>query len=183
VSDAWIALAAALLGAVVGGVLTMCGTIVVGRRELTRRSRIEIYDVLLPTLFRSSQAPVQGQGIRLLSPPNWQTEATRDAVVRAGTLAGRSTAKRARHLIGTMHAHDDAAKAESADNDIAGDLARALFDEQHDEAVARAQELGVPPPDRAPLRFAEYSRRTDEAFAEVQAAVTEFSEWLAKKIR
>jgi hypothetical protein len=51
-SDVWIPLLAALLGALVGGLLALVGSVLVKRWELKKTTRIRIYDDLLPALYR-----------------------------------------------------------------------------------------------------------------------------------
>lgn len=50
--DVWIPLLAALLGALVGGLLALVGSVLVKRWELKKTTRIRIYDDLLPALYR-----------------------------------------------------------------------------------------------------------------------------------
>ena len=47
-SDVWVLLLAALLGALVGGLLALIGSVLVKRWELRKATRIRMYDELLP---------------------------------------------------------------------------------------------------------------------------------------
>jgi hypothetical protein len=52
VINVWVPLLAALLGAIVGGLLALVGSVLVKRWELRKTTRIRIYDDLLPALYR-----------------------------------------------------------------------------------------------------------------------------------
>lgn len=49
-SEGWIAFGSALAGAIAGGGAALVGSIIVNRRELTRRARIRMFDEILPEL-------------------------------------------------------------------------------------------------------------------------------------
>lgn len=82
-------------GALVGGVASMLGTIVVGRRELTRKARIRLFDELIPDLFEWTS--VDGEhGHEWV--PKWTVGEGLPAMLRAAIIAGRKDDKRALKL-------------------------------------------------------------------------------------
>lgn len=66
----------ALLGAVVGGLLALAGSVLVGRREVVRRARIRLYDEMIPSAMNVLRLRED------LDLPLYR------AIVRAATLAG-----------------------------------------------------------------------------------------------
>jgi hypothetical protein len=51
-SDVWVPLLSALLGAIVGGLTALLGSVLVKRWELKKTTRIRMYDELMPALYR-----------------------------------------------------------------------------------------------------------------------------------
>jgi hypothetical protein len=81
-SDASSNLFAALLGAIVGGLLTLAGSVLVNRWELRRRARFRIYEELLPRVRESwERLKWHGEQPELF-------EQSLDALQRASTVLG-----------------------------------------------------------------------------------------------
>ena len=85
-SDTWISLLAALVGAIVGGAASLAGTMVVNKRQMTTNARMRLYDELLPSLARAVDA------LRSVFDPIGVDEVADllAAVRRASAIAGRS---------------------------------------------------------------------------------------------
>jgi hypothetical protein len=76
VVDVWVPLLAALVGAIVGGALSLAGSVWVNRMEVARAARLRIYDELLPKLrsdlfsfvedVEGDKSDVLGEEIRVL---------------------------------------------------------------------------------------------------------------------
>jgi hypothetical protein len=115
-SDVWIPLLAALLGALVGGLLALVGSVLVKRWELKKTTRIRMYDELIPSLYRhySGSSIVIGLvdlGIRKgpVPRPTMKFIDYVGELHRAGIVAGPSEAQIAEQiwtLVGEHTAYD-----------------------------------------------------------------------------
>jgi hypothetical protein len=85
-------LLAAFVGAVTGGAASLAGSIYVGRRDLTRKTRIHMYHDLIP--------PLQEEICRLIErkpqsmKPREEVYRAVEALARQGILAGRTVSRR-----------------------------------------------------------------------------------------
>jgi hypothetical protein len=84
--NVWVPLLSALLGAIIGGVLSVAGSVWVNRMEVSRTARLRIYDELLPKLRSDFHSFVEDSETR--------KEAVLDveirSLVQASLIAGRS---------------------------------------------------------------------------------------------
>ena len=79
----WIPLVAALLGAVVGGLLALYGSVLVNRWEVRRTARFRMYQELLPRIKNDTWPPFRWRG-----EGREEFEKSIDALMRAATVAG-----------------------------------------------------------------------------------------------
>lgn len=170
ISDSALALASALLGAVVGGAMSMLGTIVVGRRELTRGARIRLYDEDIPSLL--DKTPNEDRRF----PPSfhWKMTSYREQVRRTATIAGWRTRRQAKEVLDALAHADAEQEAEFAEH-------RRIRDE-YKAALEAAGGYGdkVPKPanyDNLP------NTRADTAKHAAMKQIHEFSDWLGKRLR
>jgi hypothetical protein len=82
-SDAFTNLLAALLGAIVGGLLTLAGSVLVNRWELRRTARFRIYEELLPKITQETWPSLKLHGEQ----PELFHQSM-DALQRASTILG-----------------------------------------------------------------------------------------------
>jgi hypothetical protein len=82
-SDIWVPLLAALLGAVVGGLLALAGSVLVNRWELRRTARLGMYVELLPRVKNETWPRFRGRG-----EGREAFEQSLDALKRAGAIVG-----------------------------------------------------------------------------------------------
>jgi hypothetical protein len=93
-SGIWVPLLAALLGALVGGVATLTGSVLVKRWELRKTTRIRMYDELLPALFEQYRRIVMTmryfseRGELSPTPPRMDLIEDAGELRRAGVIAG-----------------------------------------------------------------------------------------------
>jgi hypothetical protein len=83
VSDVWVPLLAALLGAIVGGLLALAGSVLVNRWELRRTARFRMYEELLPRVKNETWPR-----LRWRRADRDLFEQSLDALERAGAIAG-----------------------------------------------------------------------------------------------
>jgi hypothetical protein len=112
VSDVWVALLAALLGAIVGGMATLAASVLVKRWELKKTARIRMYDELMPALYREvrdwSVAIVQvdrGYEQEPMPPPTFAFLDRTGELHRAGVIAGTKEARISEEMYDTIMAH------------------------------------------------------------------------------
>jgi hypothetical protein len=93
-SDTWVSLLSALVGALVGGAASLAGTVLVNRMQMATAARMRMYDEMLPKLSEAISGPNQ---------------LDRDAVtkileqlLRVGAIAGRSERKSTRKLLSSF---------------------------------------------------------------------------------
>jgi hypothetical protein len=82
-SDVWVPLLAALVGAIVGGLLALAGSVLVNRWELRRTARFRVYQELLPRVMNETWPRFRwhGEQAELF-------EQSMDALQRASTVPG-----------------------------------------------------------------------------------------------
>jgi hypothetical protein len=83
----------ALLGALVGGAASLAGSVLVARRQLTRETRIRMYNELVPALQQEV-----ARYANLVIPPFSEFERHVEALHRAAIIAGCSDSARVRHI-------------------------------------------------------------------------------------
>jgi hypothetical protein len=127
-----VALLSALLGAVVGDVATLVGSVLVNRWELRRAARFRMYQELLPLVKNETWPRYRWRGNE-----REEFERSLDALVRAGTVAGPLEWRIAAWLL--IHGTDYARKYASAVK--AGDETPALKEEFQKEAYRFDDEL------------------------------------------
>jgi hypothetical protein len=60
-SEPWISLVAALVGAIVGGAASLAGTMVVNKQQMATNARLRLYYELLPNLERAMESAILPQ--------------------------------------------------------------------------------------------------------------------------
>jgi hypothetical protein len=108
----WVPLFAALLGAVVGGLLALYGSVLVNRWEVRRTARFRMYQELLPRIKNDTWPPFRWRG-----EGREEFEKSIDALMRAATVAGplewrdallvEVYARRCTHKIANAHRSED----------------------------------------------------------------------------
>jgi hypothetical protein len=90
--DVWVPLLAALLGAIVGGLLALYGSILVNRWELRRKARFRMYEELLPRIKNETWPRFRSRNVNRdafeMSVDRDAFEQSLDALERAGAIAG-----------------------------------------------------------------------------------------------
>jgi hypothetical protein len=134
-------LLAGLLGAVVGGILAIAGSVVVGRREVTRRHRITLHLSLLPQLPNQLRAP---NAFDLGRPTPTQRA---EKIEREATVASRTDRDKARTILARTKAAQSAFNKwrsvrvfNRADGTYAPTPEGDAFEKALDEAVQAAQD-------------------------------------------
>lgn len=167
------ALLGAFVGAVVGGLASAAGSVWVNRRELTRATRVRIYDELLPDLLMAHYEgvidPLVGKPLKA-SPAKWQTY---EALRRSAIIASRADARRAETLLNAVDGLQPSIDAvEEAEARHAHAMKSAHSPKEVDEANRELE--------------AALGRIADEQSELVQGLFRDFheySDWLGSKIR
>lgn len=147
--------------------MTLVGTLIVGRRELTRSARIRLYDEDVPNLM---ERPERGGQF-------WRQPANREQMRRAATLAGSRTLKQATKVLDAMAAWDVANAEDGAD--YLEDQKRR--NQERARLAAEAKARGEKPSHQSFPSFE--MKRSNEQREKVDDAVRDFHDWLGKRIR
>jgi hypothetical protein len=114
-SDVWVPLLAALLGALVGGLLALIGSVLVKRWELRKTTRIRMYDELMPAPLELYRRRVMMMRFMSQSqswsptPPSMELREGARELHRAGVIVGGREAQiteRIWKLLNAYRVHD-----------------------------------------------------------------------------
>jgi hypothetical protein len=98
-SETWTSLLAALVGAIVGGLASLGGTMLVNKQQMATNARMRLYDELLPRLSRAIDALLDGHVDPITQQvAEEQTPELLAAVRRASAIAGRLERRDAHNL-------------------------------------------------------------------------------------
>lgn len=153
-------LVAAFVGALVGGAASLAGSIFVGRRDLTRRVRIQMYQELIPPLqdkmiriTNDSAASPRDRIIKETSPRD-EVYAAMTVLHRASVIAGRSDSTKVKALEELCRRQQETSRRylESRKLDVDGEYNRAI---QRLERQIRASALSIQDPARRMVEASE----------------------------
>jgi hypothetical protein len=137
-SSVWVALGAALAGALVGGFTSTVGALWQNRRELTRRNRIELFQAIIPSLMENL---VTGEHRFWTLSEYRRVQSDLDNMRRAAMVAGRADQRGAERVI-REHAKSD--RFHDAYNQLLKNALAASSEGQSAEEVLEGRGSEVP---------------------------------------
>jgi hypothetical protein len=175
-SEPWISLLAALVGAIVGGAASLAGTVLVNRMQMATNARMRLYDELLPRLKDAVDAVMNP----LVPEPEDQAKRVMPellvTVERASAIAGRKE-RSAVHKLALLWFRYSTLSATPPPN------LETLLPQELLESINQS-ELTIPPPrgNPRPDTYAERKAEGWEALNKMADEIQALSDYLAAKL-